>query len=67
MHSAAIAHTPNAMNVATTAQQMAKSAGQDRMALAFQTVALVSMAIMGTAAAYQMLRQMHHEDHCKSR
>ncbi|MFO0807558.1 MAG: hypothetical protein U0746_02960 [Gemmataceae bacterium] len=67
MPSAAMAHTPNAMNVATTAQQMAKSAGQDRMALAFQTVALVSMAIMGTAAAYQMLRQMNCDNHSKGR
>lgn len=52
----------NPMQVATTAQQMAKNAGEERMAVAFQVVALCSMAIMGAAAATQILRDLRRED-----
>lgn len=52
----------NPMQVATTAQYMARNAGQERMALAFQTVALVSMAVMGAAAATQIVRDLRRED-----
>ena len=66
MRAAPMPHT-NPLNVAQTAQQMAKSAGQERMAFAFQSVALVSMAIMGAAAAVQILRDLRRDDHHRSR
>ena len=51
-------HTPTPMDVATSAQKMANAAGKDRLAVAFQGVALVSVAIMGAASAVQMLQQL---------
>ena len=46
------------MQVASQAPSMAKTAQQERMAIAFQTVAMVSMAIMGVTSAAHLIRDM---------
>jgi hypothetical protein len=49
---------PGLMQVASQAQNMAKSAQQERFAIAFQTVAMISMAVMGFTAAAHLIRDM---------
>ena len=51
-------HNPGLLQVATQAQNMAASAKQQRMAVAFQTVAMVSMAVMGVTAAAHLIRDL---------
>jgi ABC-type hemin transport system ATPase subunit len=51
-------HNPDLMQVASQAQNMAKIAQQERMAFAFQSVAMVSMAIMGIAATAHLIREL---------
>ena len=59
---------PGLMQVATQAQNMAKTAQQDRMAVAFQTVAMVSMAVMGLTAAAQLVRDvLRSQNHSRER
>jgi hypothetical protein len=58
MRAAPLPNPRDPINVAHTAQQMAQRAGQDRMAFAFQVVALGSMLLMGTASAVQLLKEM---------
>ncbi len=50
-------HTPGLMQVAEKAQHMAASAKQERMAVVFQTVSVVSVAVMGLAASAHLLRE----------
>lgn len=40
------------------AQQMSKQAREERMALAFQSVAMVSMAVVGATAAVHLIREL---------
>ena len=49
---------PGLMQVATQAQHMAATAKQERMAVVFQTVSVVSVAIMGVAASAHLLRDL---------
>ena len=49
---------PGLMNVASTSQNMATHSKQEKMAVAFQTIAMVSMAIMGATAAAHLIRDM---------
>ena len=49
---------PGLMQVASQAQNMAKNAKQERMAVVFQTVAMVSMAVMGVTAAAHLIRDL---------
>ncbi|MBX9581863.1 MAG: hypothetical protein K2X87_16285 [Gemmataceae bacterium] len=49
---------PGLLQVATQAQQMAGQAKQERMAVAFQTVSMVSVAVMGLAASAHLLREL---------
>lgn len=53
-------HPPNPglMQVATQAQHMAATAKQERMAVVFQTVSVVSVAVMGLAASAHLLREL---------
>ena len=51
-------HNPGLMQVASEAQNMAKSAQQEKMAFAFQSVAMVSMALMGVTAAAHLIRDL---------
>lgn len=51
-------HNPGLMHVASQAQDMAKNVKQEQMALAFQTVAMVSMALMGVTAAAHLIRDL---------
>jgi hypothetical protein len=56
------AHNPGLMQIASQAQTMAKGVQQDRMAVAFQTVAMVSMAIMGVTAAARLIRDLQQSE-----
>jgi hypothetical protein len=56
------AHNPGLMQVASQAQTMAKGVQQDKMAVAFQTVAMVSMAIMGVTAAARLIRDLQRSE-----
>jgi hypothetical protein len=49
---------PGLMQVASQAQNMAKSTQQEKVAFAFQTVAMVSMALMGVTAAAHLIRDL---------
>lgn len=49
---------PGLLQVASQAQNMAKQVREERMATAFQTVAMVSMAIMGVTAAAHLVRDL---------
>jgi hypothetical protein len=49
---------PGLMQVASQAQHMAKGTPQEKMALVFQTVAVVSMALMGVTAAAHLIRDL---------
>lgn len=49
---------PGLMQVATHAQHMAAAAKQERMAVVFQTVSVVSIAVMGLAASAHLLREL---------
>jgi hypothetical protein len=51
-------HNPGLLQVAAQAQDMAAHAKQQRMAVAFQTVAMVSMAVMGLTAAGHLIRDL---------
>jgi hypothetical protein len=51
-------HNPSLLKVAEQAQDMAANAKQQRMAVAFQTVAMVSMAVMGVTAAAHLIRDL---------
>jgi hypothetical protein len=62
-----IMHQPNLDQVATQAQNMAQKAKQERMALAFQTIAMVSMAVMGVTAAAHLIRDMLREPRGRGR
>jgi hypothetical protein len=58
---------PNLMQVASQAQIMARTAQQEKMALAFQTVAMVSMAVMGFTSAAQLVRDLLNDKRSRSR
>jgi hypothetical protein len=49
---------PGLMQVAAQAQNMAKTAQQEKMAIAFQTVAMVSMAMMSLTSAVHLVRDL---------
>ena len=51
-------HNPGLMQVASPAQNMAKSTQQEKMAFAFQSVARVSMALMGVTTATHLIRDL---------
>ena len=51
------------MQVATQAQHMAAAAKQERMAVVFQTVSVVSVAVMGLAASAHLLRELLRPAH----
>lgn len=53
-------HTPTPLSVATQAQQMARHTRDQRMEVAFQWIAMTSMAIMGVTAAANLIREMLH-------
>jgi hypothetical protein len=46
------------MELSSHADNLAKGAPQQKMAIAFQTVAMVSMAIMGVTAAAHLTRDL---------
>jgi hypothetical protein len=54
---------PEFLDVAKQSQDMAGKAKQERMAVAFQTVAMVSMALMGVTAAAHLVRDMLRQEH----
>lgn len=54
---------PGLMQVATQAQHMAASAKQERMAVVFQTVSVVSVAVMGLAASAHLIRELFQPKH----
>lgn len=58
---------PGLFQVATQAQIMARNARQDRLAVAFQSVAMVSMAIMGVTAAAHLMRDLLRADRGRGR
>jgi hypothetical protein len=49
---------PGLLQVASQAQNLAKSATQEAMAVAFQTVAMVSMAVMSVTAAAHLISDL---------
>jgi hypothetical protein len=51
-------HNPDLMHVALQAQNMARSTQHERLAFAFQSVAMVSMALMGISAAAHNIRDL---------
>jgi hypothetical protein len=51
-------HNPDLMHVALQAQNMGRSVQQERLAIAFQSVAMVSMALMGVTAAAHNIRDL---------
>ena len=50
------------MEVASQAQTMSRNAHQEKMGVAFQTVAMVSMAIMGATAAAHLIRDLRRHE-----
>jgi hypothetical protein len=61
-------HNPDLMHVALQAQNMARSTQQERLAFAFQSVAMVSMALMGvTAAAHNICDLVRSEKRGRGR
>jgi hypothetical protein len=50
--------TPGLMQVAEQAQNMAKGTQQEKVAMVFQTVAVVSMALMGVTAGAHLIREL---------
>jgi hypothetical protein len=61
--------TPNLQTIAQQTQELAKNSKDQRLGLVFQTVSMVSMAVLGVGAAVHLLREMlrhphhHHTDH----
>lgn len=53
---------PNLMQLAAQAQSMAANAKQERMAMVFQTVSMVSVAIVGVVQAAQLLRDLRRDE-----
>ncbi len=49
---------PGPLHVANQAQQMAKHTSNERLALAFQWIAVTSMAVMGVTAAAHLVRDL---------
>jgi len=58
MHPMNVQSPPGLMQVATQAQDMAKRTRQEKMAVVFQTVAVVSMAMMGITAGAHLIREV---------
>ena len=56
-------HSPGLMQVATQAQHMAAHTKQERLAMAFQTVSMVSVAIVGISASAHLLRDLLRTKH----
>jgi hypothetical protein len=56
-------HNPNLMQVASQAQNMAANTKQERLAMAFQMVSMVSVAVVGVTAAAQLIRDLRRHDH----
>jgi ABC-type nickel/cobalt efflux system permease component RcnA len=61
--------TPNLQQIAHQTQEFAKSSKDQRLGLVFQTVSMVSMAVLGVGAAVHLLREMlrnphHHNKDC---
>ncbi|MGL6075455.1 MAG: hypothetical protein ACRC8S_14970 [Fimbriiglobus sp.] len=60
--------TPNLQQIANQTQEFAKHTKDHRLGLVFQTVSMVSMAVLGVGAAVHLLREMlrnprHHDPH----
>ena len=59
--------TPNLQQIAHQTQEFAKNSKDHRLGLVFQTVSMVSMAVLGVGAAVHLLREMlrhpHHHHH----
>lgn len=49
---------PGPLHVANQAQQMARQASDERLSLAFQWIAVTSMAVMGVTAAAHLVRDL---------
>jgi hypothetical protein len=58
---------PGLLKVASQAEQMARNSQQESIAFAFQTVAMVSMAIMGLTSAAHLIRDMLRKDRSRGR
>jgi hypothetical protein len=58
---------PGLLQVATEAQNMATNARQVRTAVVFQTVSMVSMAVVGVAAAAHLLRDLLRGERVRGR
>lgn len=58
-------HPPGLLQLAEKAQQLASQTKQERMAVVFQTVSIVSVAVMGLAASAHLIRELfsHHDHH----
>lgn len=56
-------HNPGLLHVASQAQNMAAQTKQQNVAFAFQTVAMVSMALMGATAAAKLIRDLLRSEH----
>jgi hypothetical protein len=56
-------HNPGLMQVASQAQHMAAHTKQERLAMAFQTVSIVSVAVMGISASAHLLRDLLRSKH----
>lgn len=55
-------NNPNLMQFAAQAQNLAANAKQERMAMAFQTVSMVTVAVMGVVQAAQLLRDWKRDE-----
>lgn len=55
-------HNPSLMQIAAQAQNLAANAKQERMAMMFQTVSMVSVAVMGVVQAAQLLRDWNRDE-----
>ena len=60
-------HRPELLDVATQAQTMAGRTKQERMAVAFQWVAMISMAAMGATAVSNLVRDALYPNHERGR
>jgi hypothetical protein len=59
--------SPNLQHIAQQTQEAASKCKDQRWQLAFQTVSVVSMAVLGVGTAVHLLRQMLHHPHHKRR
>jgi hypothetical protein len=55
--------TPNLQTIAHQTQELAKNSKDQRLGMVFQTVSMVSMAVLGIGGAIHLLRDMLRNSH----